>query len=137
MDTYHFLIATFLWLGFFLTFRRAGKLRTLQELMRRTKKNVDEAARRRLLMSRSNLLKIEKEEGFWFFIERQLCYGGLRRRFPFLSAETFGMITLVGMALCFLAGAILGGILAGLFGAGALLLAECIVIITAASAFRS
>ena len=121
-------IAVLLWLGFFLAFYRMGKLRAIQKLLQKTKRSMDEATRKRLLASRSKLTKLEGEEGFWFFLEKQLCYSGLRRRFPFLEAERFVLLTvLLGCGL-FLGGLMLGGLLAGLLGIGGLLATEWFVI---------
>lgn len=127
-DVYRYGILITLWTGCFLAFYRMGRLRMLQRLLQRTKSSVNEAARKRLLLSRSKLTKLEREEGFWFFLERQLCYGGLLRRFPFLGAENFVLMTTLAGTGCFLAGMAAGGVLTGLLGVAALLLTECAVI---------
>ena len=72
-EIYRHAILVTLWTGCFLAFYRMGRIRLLQKLLQRTKSSVDEAARKRLLLSRSKLTRLEKEEGFWFFLERQLC----------------------------------------------------------------
>jgi len=101
-----------------------GKLRIIRKLLQRTKSSVNDAARKRLLVSRSNLMKLEKEEGIWFSLERQLRYSGLLRRFPFLSAESFALLTILGAAACFLVGALGGGLTCGLMSASLLLVVE-------------
>ncbi len=123
-EIYRHAILVTLWTGCFLAFYRMGRIRLLQKLLQRTKSSVDEAARKRLLLSRSKLTRLEKEEGFWFFLERQLCYGGLLRRFPFLGAESFVLLTILAGAGCFLAGTAMGGLMTGLLGVVLLLLAE-------------
>lgn len=129
MENRRWLVAGLLWLGFFLAFYGAGKGRALQAFFRKTKNSMDEAARKRLILSRKNLSKLQKEEGFWLWLERQLCYSGLKRRFPFLGAEVFGTLSILGMVICFLLGALAGGILLGLAGAGTFCLAEAIAIL--------
>lgn len=128
MEKMRWLIALLLWLGFFLAFFRMGKLKLLQEVLRKTKSSMDEAARKRLLASRSKLSRLEREDGFWFMLEKQLCYSGLQRRFPFLGAENFVLLTVMFAVACFLAGMLVGDILGGLVGVGVLLLAEWAVI---------
>ncbi len=129
MEGWRIVTVAGLFLGFFFAFYGAGKEKMLQKALQRTKSNVDEAVRKRLLQSRKNLGALKKEEGFWLWLERQLCYGGIRRRFPFLNAEVFGLLTVVGMALGFLAGAFTWGLLGGLLVSGGILMAEGAVII--------
>jgi len=128
MERWHWLMALLIWLGCFLTFYRIGKLKALQRLYQKTKSGMEEAARRRLLLSRENLSKLRKEEGFWLTLERQLCYAGLRRRFPFLNAEVFALLTLLAGLGCFVVGMALSGLLGGLMGIAILLGAEFLVI---------
>ncbi|MBP5281082.1 MAG: hypothetical protein J6Z22_01135 [Lachnospiraceae bacterium] len=129
LDRCRLLIGLLLWLGFFLMFFGAKRLKALEVILKKTKSNMDEAVRKRLLNNRRNLTKLQKEEGFWFSLERQLGYAGLRRRFPFLSAEHFVLLTVLAMAGCFLVGAMLGGILWGLGFAVCVVLAECAMIV--------
>lgn len=117
-----------IWLGCFLTFYRIGRLKGLQKLYQRTKSGMEDATRKRLLQSRQNLSLLQKEEGFWLALERQLCYSGMRRRFPFLSAELFVLLTVMTGMACFLVGMLLGGFLGGLLGLGLVLAAEVFVI---------
>ena len=128
MEKMRWLIALLLCLGFFLAFFRMGKLKLLQEVLRKTKSSMDEAARKRHLASRSKLSRLEREDGFWFMLEKQLCYSGLQRRFPFLGAENFVLLTVMFAVACFLAGMLVGDVLGGLVGVGILLLAEWAVI---------
>ncbi len=129
MEKVWWLIVGFTWLGFFLLFLRMGRIRALQGLLQRTKRSVDDAVRRRLLESRSRLSKLEGEEGFWFFLERQLCYSGLKRRFPFLGAESFVLCMVLAGAVCFLTGTLLGGLFGGCVGILLLLAAAWGIII--------
>lgn len=115
----HWLLAILLWMGFFFLFLRFGRLKTLQKLLQKTKAGVEDAARRRLLLSRSKLSHLQKEEGIWFYLERQLCYSGMRRRFPFLGAESFMLLCVLAMSGLFLAASLMGGLLWGLVAVGA------------------
>ncbi|MBR6477338.1 MAG: hypothetical protein IKS85_02710 [Lachnospiraceae bacterium] len=128
MERWRYLIAGLLWLGFTLMFVGTKRLRALEALLKKTKSNMDEAVRKRLLNNRRNLTTLQKEEGFWFSLERQLGYAGLRRRFPFLSAEHFVLLTVLAMSACFLLGGMMGGILWGLAGASCVILGESILI---------
>ena len=128
MEKCRWIVAGLLWLGFFMTFYGAGRTKALEWLLKRTKSNMDEAARRRLLANRKNLSRLQKEKSFWFGLERQLCYSGLRRRFSFLSAESFVLITILCMAACFLAGAFAGGLFWGLVFAALVIAGDVFVI---------
>lgn len=107
------LLAVFLWLGFFFLFLHMGRIKALQKLLLVTRSSMEEAARKRLLQSRSNLSKLQKEEGLWFYLERQLCYSGFKRSFPFLGAEAFVVLTVLAAAGVFLVASMLGGLLWG------------------------
>ena len=114
------IVAGLLWLGFFLLFYRMGRIKALRDLLLRTKNSVDNAARKRLLASRSRLTGLEREEGFWFFLERQLWYSGFKRRFPLLGAESFALMAILACVGCFLLGTFLRGLTGGLLGVAAL-----------------
>ena len=129
MEGWRLMVFGLLWLGFFMTFGGVGKKRALRKVFQKTKSNLDDAVRKRLLSIRENLLRLEKDEGFWFTLERQLRYSGLQRRFPFLSAEVFGLITILAMAGVFLLGAMAFGLLGGLIAAAVLLLAEGMILL--------
>ena len=117
-----------LWTGFFFLFIRLGRLKTLQKLFKKTKSGMEEAARRRLLLSRSNLSKLQKEEGLWFSLERQLCYSGLKRRFPFLGVEIFMLFVILISSGLFLMATVLGGLFWGITAVGGFLAVVWLVI---------
>lgn len=85
-----------LFVGFLLFFRRIRWLELLRQLMKQTRASMDEASRQRLLQSRKTLLSIQKEQSVWLSVERELQYSGLKRRFPFLTAERW----IAGNAVC-------------------------------------
>lgn len=117
-----------LWTAFFLLFYRFGKLRVLKEFLQRTKAGMEEASRRRLLSTRSNLLRLKENEGIWFWLEKQLVYSGFKRRFTFLRAEGFILATIaVGSAL-FLTFCAAVGFSAGVLAAAAFFAAEFLAI---------
>ena len=122
------ILVLLLWTGFFFLFIRLGRLKTLQRLMQKTKSGMEEAARRRLLLSRSNLSKLQKEEGIWFLLERQLCYSGLKRRFPFLGVEVFMLFVILISSGLFLMVTVLGGLFWGIAIVGCFLAAVWLVI---------
>lgn len=117
-----------LWIAFFLLFYRFGKLRVLKEFLQRTKAGMEEAARRRLLNSRSNLLRLKENEGIWFWLEKQLVYSGLKRRFSFLRAEGFLLMTIAAGSVLFLTFCAAAGLGAGVLAAAVFFTAEFLVI---------
>ena len=62
-------------------------LKLAGNLMRRSKLEMDEAARRRLLENRRQLLTLQKRSGIWYRLEQELNYSGWKRRLPFLTPE--------------------------------------------------
>lgn len=85
-----------LFVGFLLLFRRIRWMELLRQLMKQTQASMDEASRQRLLQSRKTLQSIQKEQSVWLYAERQLQYSGLKRRFPFLTAERW----IAGNTIC-------------------------------------
>ena len=122
------LVAAFLWMGFFCVFLRFGRLKTLQKLLQKTKSGMEEAARKRLLLSRSRLSQLQSEETIYFWLERQLCYSGLKRRFPFLCAENFVLFVILAGVGCFMLTTVVLSFWWGLFSIGGFLLLVWIVI---------
>lgn len=114
MEGLKLLVFVFCLLGFLLMFYHFGKLRVLQKLYQKTRAGMAQAERKRLLTSRAKLMRLEEEEGIWFFLERQLWYSGLKRRFPFLGAESFVLFVLLGSSAVFLVTVVFWGIWIGL-----------------------
>jgi Flp pilus assembly protein TadB len=83
---------------------RVHWLEAAQNLMRRSREGLDEAARRRLLENRRQLLTLQKEHSVWYRLEQELNYSGWKRWFPFLTAELW----VAGNVFC---AAVLGGVL--------------------------
>lgn len=128
MQAMHWTMAGCLWLGFFLTFYHFGRLRALRRLLQKTRSSMEDAARKRLLSARSNLSRLQREEGVWFFLERQLCHSGLKRRFPFLGAEGFVLASVLAGTVLFVLGSLLGGIFWGCVCMGMLAMLEVLAI---------
>lgn len=124
----NYLLGGLLWMGFFFLFLRFGRLKSLKKLLQKTKNGVEEAARKRVLSSRSHLVRLQEEESLWFSLERQLCYSGFKRRLPFLCAETFVLFTVMAVAGAFLMAAIPFGFWWGILAVLALLASLCMVI---------
>ena len=76
-----------LFIGFLMLFAEIKRLRVAEKLFQRGMSEMDEAARRRLLKNRRQLENMRKEYSVWYFIERELHYSGLKRKFPSLTAE--------------------------------------------------
>lgn len=125
------IIFCLLFLGFLMLFRRIRWLEIITGLLRQTEKNMDEAARLRLLENRKKLLAVEKENSLWFKLEQELQYSGMKGRFAFLTAERWIAGNLLAAVILFLfllavwswKGAVLGVLL--LWGAEFLVLQAC------------
>lgn len=128
-----------LFLGFLLLFRRIRWLEIARQLMKQTKESMDEAARQRMLESRRSLLSMQNGNSLWTYVERELQYSGLKRRFPHLTAENWIAGNMVLVAAVFS----LMQFLApqwwlGFCGVGAVLLAQWLLItVLKARAMRS
>ncbi len=125
-------IAVCLFAGFVLTFYRIGRLRLLHVLWQKTRTGMDEAERERLLRNRNDLLRLQRENSLWFYLEKQLLYSGLQRRFPLLTLEVWILGNVIfGAAVIFLTSAFTGRLvyvlpaLAVFFGAEAGLITLC------------
>lgn len=81
------ILLVLLFVGFAGFFYRIRWLEWLERMLRQTKDGVEEAARRRLLENRRNLLSLQKKHTLWYRLEQELHYSGWKRRFPFLTAE--------------------------------------------------
>lgn len=90
-----------LFVGFLLLLRRIRWLETFRQLMKQTRETMDEAARQRMLQSRRTLLSMQGKHSLWTWAEQELQYSGLKRRFPFLTAENWIVGNVVLMAIVF------------------------------------
>ena len=103
----HGIILFLLLTGCVLLFARVRWLETASSLMRRSREGMDDAARRRLLENRRQLMTLQKNHSFWYKLEQELNYSGLKRRFPYLTAEIWIVLNIVAAALvgiCLLVG---------------------------------
>lgn len=85
--------------GCMLLFIRVRWLESASKLMRRSREGMDEAARRRLLENRRQLLTLQKNHSFWYKLEQELNYSGLKRHFPYLTAELWLVINVLVAAV--------------------------------------
>lgn len=111
--TIHILILALLSAGFLLLFGRIRILERAAELLRRTRKEMEGAARRRGIEERQKLLQLTGESPLWNSCQRLLYYTGLKSLFPELTAEVWiaGNLALT---------AALGSFLLGVAGPGAM-----------------
>lgn len=86
-----------LFVGFMSLLFRIRWLQQLTEFLKRTRENLNEASRRRLLEKRRSLQDLQSRHSFWMRLEQELMYSGWRIRFPSLNMEWFlaGMAALV------------------------------------------
>lgn len=91
-----------LYAGFYLLFYRIRWLEVINRAMQRTKWEMNESARRRLLADRRKLLLLQRENTLWYRLERELYYSGWKRRFPFLTVEIWLLLNGIAAAGIFL-----------------------------------
>lgn len=86
-----------LFAGFMSLLCRIQWLQQLTGLLKRTKENLDEASRKRLLENRQSLQDLQSHHSLWMRLEQELMYSGWRICFPALNAEWFlvGMMVMV------------------------------------------
>ena len=101
MTAYIIVFALLFW-GFCLLFYRIRWLELISRAMQRTKWEMNESARRRLLADRRRLLLLQKENNLWYRLERELYYSGWRRRMPFLTVEVWLLMNGIALAGIFL-----------------------------------
>lgn len=93
-----------LFFGFLLLFYRMYRLKVVESVLKRTKLGMEEAARQRLLTSRSNLQKLQKENSLLFRMERELNYSGWKRILKGLTVENWLLFNIVCSVILFLTG---------------------------------
>lgn len=81
--------------GFLLLFRKIRLLEKLEQLFKRTRFEMDGAARRRSLEDRKKLMQLQSRHTWWTTLERELNYTGLRLRFPNLTVEIWIVCNLI------------------------------------------
>lgn len=91
----HGIILLLLLTGCMLLFVRVRWLEVASSLMRRSREGMDDAARRRLLENRRQLMTLQKNHSFWYKLEQELNYSGLKRRFPYLTAELWIVLNII------------------------------------------
>lgn len=106
--------------GFLLLFRGIRLLERLERLLKKTRFEMDEAARKRGLEDRKKLIQLQGRHTWLTALERELNYTGLRLRLPGLTVEMWIVCNLLAgsvVAVLLLAQA---GVAAGIIGLMAL-----------------
>lgn len=117
-----------LFVGFWLLFSEIRLLEHMLELMRRTRWDMDAAARQRALEGRRRLLYLQQEHTLFYGLEQELNYSGLKLRFPGLTAELWIAGTLAAAAAAFVSLSLCFGIRGAVIGNVALLAGEWAVL---------
>ena len=91
----HGIILFLLITGCLLLFVRVRWLEMASSFMRRSREGMDVAAGRRLLENRRQLMTLQKNHSFWYKLEQELNYSGLKRRFPYLTAEIWIVLNIL------------------------------------------
>ncbi|MDY6103487.1 MAG: hypothetical protein SPI28_03045 [Acetatifactor sp.] len=76
-------------IAFGMLFARMARQRLVFRMLMKTKRGLEDAARKRLLLRRGQLMDLKRKENIWLRLERELVYSGLSRRFPLLTPELF------------------------------------------------
>ena len=100
--THYILIFLLLLMGFGILFQRIRWLKLVRAVLQRTREGVEQAAGKRLLNRRRQLMDLHQDNTFMLKLEQELHYCGLKRRFPFLTAEVWLMCNVVFAAMLFL-----------------------------------
>lgn len=92
------LIFLSLFIGFRFLFSQIRIVGYMARLLKKTRWDMDAAARLRALEGRRKLMDLQQEHTFWTVLEKQLDYSGLKIRFPGLTAEFWIVGNLAAMA---------------------------------------
>ena len=103
------LILLFLFLGFFLLFRKLEILKHIADTLQRTRIGMNAASRQRTLADRQKLLSVQEKHSRWYSMEQRLQYCGVKSRFPGITAEWWLFGNLAAVAMVFTAVSLLGG----------------------------
>jgi Flp pilus assembly protein TadB len=95
---YALIFLLLLW-GCMLACLRVRWVELAEKWMRRSREGLNEAARKRLLENRRQLLTLQKQHSVWYRLEQELNYSGLKRRLPFLTAELWAAFNVFAAAL--------------------------------------
>ena len=103
-----------LWSGFSLLYYQHKILEHTANILKKTRADMDLAARQRGLENRKRLLELQRKHSFWFRLERLLYYSGIRQRFPEVTAEIWVAGDLAFIGTTVLIAAVFGGLKAAL-----------------------
>lgn len=114
--------------GFYLLFYQGRILGRISRMLRKTRTDIDLAARQRGLENRRQLMELQENHSLWFRLERLLYYSGIRQRFPGISAENWvaGSVAVTGGV--FLIALIFGDIRTAVCASAAMMAAEAAVL---------
>lgn len=110
------LILGLLFVGFFLLFSTGHIHRYVGVSLRRVGREMDEAARKRVLEERRQANCLAGKHSFLVEVERELYYSGIKLRFPKLTAELFVAGNLAVAAAMFVFGSMFAGMIGALCG---------------------
>lgn len=122
------LIFALLFTGFFLLFHKMKSLNRLAGLLRRTRSEMDAASRQRSLADRQKLLKLQERNSFWYKLEQQLLYSGIKAKLPGMTPERWMAVHLVLGAGLMLPVAVAGGIVPAAAVAALAFAIECVLL---------
>jgi len=113
-----------LFIFFFLLFHEAELFERLSLWAKKAQADMDASARLRILEGRRKLTSLQEEHSFFWGLERQLRYSGLRQRFPRLTLEWWIVGNLVLLGLVFIPVITFFGVIAAVMVCSLLFAAE-------------
>jgi len=110
------LLFVLLFVGFFLLFSAGQISQVIRKSLQQTGREMDSAARKRVLEARRQIYFRQTDESFLAEVERQLYYSGLKLRFPGVTSELFLAGNMAIMTILFVVFSAVKGIAGGLCG---------------------
>ena len=95
--------------GFYLLYDQGRTLRRVGGFLKKTRTEMDLAARQRGLENRRQLMELQQNHSLWFRLERLLYYSGVRQRFPKVTVEVWVSAGVAAVGTVFLVIMAFGG----------------------------
>lgn len=119
-----------LFLGFSILFCGWNWRDKFETTVERTRRELEDAARRRAISGKEERISIRKEKSLVRFLEQQLCYSGLKARLPLLTPERWVLGNVFALSFGFLAGMGIWGIIGAIGVVCALLFLQWFLVVS-------
>jgi Flp pilus assembly protein TadB len=122
------LIAILLFTGFATLFIWMKKMRIVSRIMTDTKENLREAAEKRESISRKKLGNYDTDSSVWKRLDKNLCYSGIKSKYPFITAEVFLTMNICMAALLAVFFLAYGGVAAAVAAVAVFMISEVLAL---------